>query len=178
MKRSTRKKRRVEPETTYADPRTFRNLLPQIVMYCTAQTFARLKRVCKDFLRWLPAEHPALAQIRLGYAKWPHVCYPEKVALLFDAYYRRFVNELHRELQDYVTTSNEFKPLNPTMLHVNECTGIIHDRTRTATHIFSKSYMKTVRPERFVNQQWDLVHNVDLEEILIRYCYDPLPEYI
>lgn len=169
--RSARKKRRIE---TYADPRVFRNLLPQVVTYCTMQTFARLKQVCKQFREWLPEEHPALAQIRSGYVQWPLVCYPEKVALLFDAYYRRFVNDLHQELREYVTKSSVYHILSPTMLHVNKRTGIIHDRTRIATHIFSKSYMRAVRPDRFVNLQWNLKHNMDYDICLKTHCNDQI----
>jgi hypothetical protein len=165
--RRARKKRRIE---TYADPRVFRDVLPLIVMHCTMQTFSRLKRVCKDFLRWLPKEHPALALIRSGYVQWPSVCYPEKVALLFDEYYRRFVNDLPQELRKFVVISSDFHILSSEMLHVNKHTGIIHNRTCIATHIFSKSYMKAVRPERFCNLTWNMIHNMDYQGILGAHC--------
>lgn len=93
MRRRTRtKKRRIEREEqgSFVDPLPFRDVLPMIARYCTLQTFARLKQVCRSFLQWLPDEHPVIEMIHDGYAGAPQDFPFYVVPLVFDGYFRRF----------------------------------------------------------------------------------------
>lgn len=138
--RNTPTKRRRLDETT--NPLVYRDVLSLIIPHCTAQTFARLKRVCKQFNTWLPKEHPGIARICAGYAANPPVCYPEIVKLVFEAYYTKFTNELPREINKiiqriragWIPALRSDKTLHP--ISVCEQTGIILDQLNVYGCIF------------------------------------------
>ena len=109
------------------------------IPHCTAQTFARLKRVCKQFNTWLPKEHPGIPRILAGYAADPPVCYPEIVKLVFQAYYNRFTNEFSPKVVDTIKRVRKGWMRSDNLhatISVCEQTGIVLDRAYVYGCIF------------------------------------------
>jgi hypothetical protein len=137
MKRG-RKKRRVVVTETYTNPLVYRNVLSLITPHCTMEAFARLKRVCKAFLKWLPEHHPLRDEIVKEYAKeWPRER-PELMEILLGSYTRRFFDMIHpclhyRVLTQFVAGSGT---LDDSYIRLDLHTGVVYVREGAISHIF------------------------------------------
>jgi hypothetical protein len=135
MKRSARKKRRVVRKT-YADPLPFRDVLPIIAQHCDMQSFARLKRVCKEFREWLPEEHPAIAMIYAGYGGCESEFPYHAVSLVFDAYFRRFVDHFPKVARQHIHLRTESQAEDGEIGVMRSDGGIWDCNGCTSLHIF------------------------------------------
>jgi hypothetical protein len=139
-----RKKRRVlEEEAVYADPLPFRDVLSMIARYCTLQTFARLKRVCKSFLQWLPKEHPAIEMIHEGYSGAPQDFPFHVVPLVIDGYFRLFQNHFPDAAKHLLRMIDE-PPVENGIIGVLRSDGSIWDCNDTNGYIFEDETWKKI----------------------------------
>lgn len=135
-----KKKRRVVVVAgIYTDPLVYRNILSLITPHCTVEAFARLKRVCKAFLKWLPEHHPLRDEIIKEYAKVHPRERPEIVDVLLRAYFRRLLGMIHPGLHNRVVTrrfSRDGTCLDG-YIRLSLETGVLYIREGAISHVFA-----------------------------------------
>ena len=134
-----KKKRRVVVVAgIYTDPLVYRNILSLITPHCTVEAFARLKRVCKAFLKWLPTHHPLRDEIVKEYAKVHPRERPEIIDVLIKPYFVRFVEMIHPAVRYRVITHNDYGggTARDGYIRCNLDTGILYVDEFVFSHIF------------------------------------------